>query len=414
MVDTNLTITGASNAGKGDAVKRTRKLLAAGLTAFAMLSTTMAASAAASAEFEALSYPATLSASGNTQYMWLGIPSALGEEPLACSNPALSNGQISEASEAVTLTPANTSCSFYWQTPLEMNGCKFKFDANGVFTIGPAGCGPIVLNTSECRVEIGAQSSFGLSYENIEPKSESQVAATLAAEGLAYSVTEGSVCKKGTYSDGSLSTSWSLKASSGGLSTVGTPEPPAEVGGVYLSSFGFASEFFPVSIEGSEPDDEVFAMGEGLVASCGLSSSVATLASSSKSLSVSAEYSDCEVAGLPAEINANSCVYDYTIEDINSLTGGVSVSCAKEGDAIEIPIFLDSEHQEEICTVSFPDQSGGSGVDFATVGTGNGRGVAIDNDVDGTEMVASGALCPWEGVSNEGSFRSHTELNIPQ
>jgi hypothetical protein len=187
------------------------------------------------------------------------------------------------------------------------------------------------------------------------------------------------------------------------------------------SAAEFTSEEYPVVVSGSTETSHDFTAGEGLVVSCTDNEFVSNeYGAATSALMVDPTYENCEFAGLPATVDFTGCSFEFYPNETADL------SCPT-GKSVDISVFLDDEHVEEICriTVIPTIDTKSTGVLDTAVGN-NGRTygpfsvVDYTNNENGTVTVDAnveeqinfeyiGALCPdeegkvFENGSYEGS-----------
>lgn len=165
----------------------THKVKALGLALVAVFALSAVGASAASAEFKADSYPATLTASAESEQVFT---SSTGQ--VRCTT-LTGDATLTEESAAITTTPAYTGCTaFVGESELKakvtFNGCDYNFTTELTHIECPSGKNIIIEVTAlnlKCY-EVEPQTTSGITFTNTEVGSTSAVTIDAEVTGLAY------------------------------------------------------------------------------------------------------------------------------------------------------------------------------------------------------------------------------------
>ena len=182
-----------------------RKVRAIGLLALLVVGVTAAmgaATASASSEFAASSYPVTVNGTANG-------PQELnaGNYPGECQL-ALSGGYLPGPQEGISLDPSGKCTAFGVSHSLNANGCKFELNPDwNTYAIGPKGCGPMTVQLFTCNISIPSQQGLSAEFSDVAG-SPQKIRFASTTNHLKYSK---SGCGASSTSEGgSLLGSWNL------------------------------------------------------------------------------------------------------------------------------------------------------------------------------------------------------------
>lgn len=384
----------------------------AAFTALALTALAGVASASSPGFFVAGSYPATLKgeATGARGELSTNVGTSL------CTSPVLT-GTLNKAGETLTPSAEYKECNF---NP-KMNGCEFTFHPpssgiNGSFDIGGSKCKGIS-GTQLSPILILPQSGLAATFQNEGSGTSATVKVQAQATGLKYEVTEGK--SKGTYSNGTYQTTWSLRGEAAGKSTgVSVVSYP----GLSIVGEGegrkFHSDLYPATIGGEQVKGTVGGISVEKIEFTTAVGSMRcnTMAFSSPSflfpegqpedtgeLSLSPTYGACSlVGGVPVSVTPETnCVDDLNVSGVFAGSLGVC----------EIKIQVTGSQ----CAITVPAQIR-SGLEFANVGTGSSAQVEAKVNAGGfTYQVISGKNCPnkpAEGVHSDGKYKGVILLEV--
>lgn len=381
------------------------------LTALALTAFSGAASASPSF-FVADDYPAALTgeATGETGKMNLYYSTG-------CVSPKLT-GTLSKASE--TLSPSSGFCNL-----VKMNGCGLVFHppvegVNGTFDIAGPECTGIEVSQFGVKQKIFPKSGLAATFENEGSGSSAKVKIHAQATGLTYEILEGA--PKGTYSNGTYTTTWSLKGESAGSSTGVriAPFPGFSVIGGGSEYAEFHSDLYPASIGGEQVAGEV---GGKKVKGIELTTASGTVRCTTATfnteplfpngqledtsdLILSPAYSGCVLAGwVPVTVSPSAgCGYNFMLTDGAPYFGNLFVCQAT----------ITSSSLGE-CEITVSSQTR-SGMDYANVGSGSNKTVTATANLSGLDyQVANGSECPnapADGSHSDGKFKGVVSLKI--
>jgi hypothetical protein len=195
-----------------------RKLKALGLALIAVAAMAFSASAAMAASFHSEATHTTLSGSqvGEDKFK-------VNAGTVTCGEATYSGTQSSATSETQTVTPNYSECKAFGfvNTPIDVNGCTYTFNANnGSINIG-CGSKPIVVTAFNCYVSVGSQElSTGVTYANEGSGSSRDVKVTVSLTGIKYTQESKSFpgCSNGTFTNGTYEGAATVR----GFTTEGT------------------------------------------------------------------------------------------------------------------------------------------------------------------------------------------------
>lgn len=326
---------------------------------------------------------------------------------LAVNAPGVQGTETSEGDFSTgsftTETPGSQSCVL---GSLNWNGCKLTFhppasgvSGPGTVDIGPSGCGPVVWDY--CSWTIPAQSGLAVDYQNIGSGSGRAIEAHIDTNKLKYTNEKGKCWQNpGTYTEGVWRADLTLKGLDQAGEAVGVREAQLPIGfhmegeeseeAVDQPRFqaGFESQ---VDLAGAITKEHRFQVNAGApMFFCGSGVLASYLEIPGPSIDVDATYTGCAKAiGSNLTIDMNSCSYELAVANVGPpYSGTASVTCANEGDAIELVIG-------SICNYEIPAQLLGSAT-YTTIGELNARQVVAEVTGSGVEYVRTynGFFCP--------------------
>jgi hypothetical protein len=375
-------------------MRRMRRMPLA-LVLVAISAALFASAASANTGFEAKSYPATLSGEGGESTV-----SMPGLGSLICEDPDF-GATLNGASESLMTSSVKDGACLYGggHEAIKMNGCNLRMlpepvtgkgFEHGTFEVGPPGCGPIDfyfwgLPCSEVSPQVASASNY--SVRNLEG------GAVEVESELILEAKEAGFCGKET---GSLvwDPSWKVSAKDAGGSADSlsfnqelklAPALQAEKYSASLAGGGF----------------EKFAFKTGTL-SCPKTGLHGTLAGSSSSVNLEAEYSECTLktgeSTLNATVQMRSCHYTLGVQNSGPpYKGSWGVACNEAGDSIRLNVTILGSQIN--CFRIYP-QSGLTGPSLANVGSWSGRGVELSGEVTGVKYELKGACGSSETFSD--------------
>jgi hypothetical protein len=325
-----------------------------------------------------------------------------GAGPMACHGPVVAGW-----TEGPTKTFGTSTSSFSCfmgggEQTMKTNGCRFIFDVNGTFEIGPAGCGPMTMKymLGACTLSIHPTAGLNAKYENVGSGSSAGVSVTSYGHPkLKYS---DSCNYFGSGEDGTYAGAWEVRGFMNATHTIPTGisiSPTAPVG-FFRANGEFNSESYPVTVSGSKPT-QVLLLFPPQVGSC-QAQPIGTLTGPETQLDLSLPLSSCVLAGLSANAKMNGCGIRF-----DAASGNTDIVCSGE-NAIELESTV---FGAPMCKVSIPAQT----IDNATYGsTGSSFQRRVTAFVEGTSMdyvvtySANSVVCPETG--SNGTFRGQFDL----
>jgi hypothetical protein len=278
----------------------------------------------------------------------------------------------------------------------DMNGCKLIFHPGletaegefaGTFEIGPAGCGPIVIdipNTPCMPLEIPAQAGLAATFSNGSSGGEDFL--TIKANASLELIPPAHESCGG--SNGTWTGSWKVTAENEANEATGIH---VDQTGVYMAGEEseseaevprFDSEAFPVSLLGAQSGSYKFTRLGRVVTCQTVNFSAGELSEAGSQPLLDATYGGCNSSlGPVATVDTNGCMYELSV--LNSgppYVGEVGVSCP-EGKEIALKVYTSQKNFElksPLCVYSIGTQGGIAGVSYSTAGEGSERTIGID------------------------------------
>lgn len=356
-------------------MQRTMRLVAASAAAMALLA--IGGASSASAGFFSVSAGTTGFSATSTEQYFTETGGIVG----TCNSGGSFTGAVSHLNQELGGSPSNLSCNSSAEKAVSWNwnGCKVSLHPgnnssgstlDGTFSIGPAGCGPIQVNSATCEKRISAQSGAA-TFLN----SGGSVAVT-ATKSLPYSVVKsGGSCWAGNLN---YTGKWNVTPSSGTLEALTSKVGISIAGGM----FGAAGPpwAYPIDVSGGQVPAEPHAITlvGNRVLKCASVDLSGQLTSASSALALAPQFTDCviEVSNvkLPATVNVGSCGYGV------NTAGSLDITCQNEGDGIVITSYQNATKQAEgksMCVYRVGPQSGLTSVTNSNVGAGVEAGVKV-------------------------------------
>jgi hypothetical protein len=394
-------------------VKGIKILGLAAVAALALTAFSGVASAAGGA-FVAGSYPATVTGAATGEQGKL--TTARGQT--FCTSPTIA-ANLAQAGETLSATGeyAQPTCGF--NTSLKLNGCEFIFHApvegtSGSFDIGGSKCTGITGTQAGTGIVIPPQTGLAATFENEGSGTGAKVKVQAQVAGnLKYELTSGEF--KGSYSNGSYTTAWSLTGKAGGVATgVSTQAAP----GFSVTGAGggsqFHSELYPATIGGEQVEGKVgektYSKVELFIPEMGsVRCNTFTLAGSSlledtSELQLAPTMASCSITGVPKTVTQSpGCSFNFT------LTGGLPYVGSLF--LCETKVALNAT-----CTVTFVGQTR-PGMEYVNTGAGTKAAVEAKAGLTGLEYVVSkgAGTCPGgvpNGTYTNGKFTGVMKLSV--
>jgi hypothetical protein len=385
-------------------MKNIRKLSLAVLAVVALLALPSAASAAGG--IGADSYPADLETTAIDGFT-ATIPA---QGSIECQLNTLS-GELGAPAATYGLAGSGWCSGGGSSQPIQMNNCELEFEPGSqTLAVGPEACSGIDMVLGACQIKVTPQAGISATQVN----ASGDVAIEVNDNSINYSVAKtigGCPVGKGSYTN----LSWSglqlnvagydeLQLAPVDLVVATSGLPPV---GVFMSEGLFDAQVFPVRYQAAPaPSGQLKVIGGLPIGSAYCEAGASTLAESSASLKFT-EFSGCTFktgnGPYSATVRANSCSYEFN--------GSVGVSCAKEGDKIEIEI-------PSLCTVTVPAQSlSGSSYTPKNEGGGATATIAVNSAATGVksgkvktlESQTACAFFPSSGTN--GQFAANVILS---
>lgn len=312
------------------------------------------------------------------------------------------------------------------EVQMAMNGCSYVLEPGatkkytypptyeGSFSLGPPGCGPLVLKVKGGYCTISIDPGDGVTgtatFENVGEGDEAHVEVSLAARGLPYTKS-GPLCSEPpTTGTAEYYPSWEVWADDE-LEPLGLAIAPELPFGVYLSGKEsqkeseqpeFEAERYPQSVSGGGLHEFITPSSGSM--SCAHTSLTGNLEHSTKQLNLEAGYEGCVMTKTSGEFRTdaymNSCRYGLTMQNSGPpYAASLGIDCATEGDVIEFKAY--SETGEQVCKVLIGPQSGLTGVSLSNTGTGVNRRLALDAEV--SVAYERKGLCLLDGTGRTGT-----------
>jgi hypothetical protein len=304
-------------------------------------------------------------------------------------------------------------CGPKQESELKMNGCAFQmYPGTDSFAVGPSGCGPIdaPLDRGLCRVSIGAQTAgFPATFSNQGSGTTRSVNIGMnSGSKVKYTVTQGNECgEKGkTFENLSIESigTWTE------IGREGPSEAYPQVGilarylasdGLFMKSAGseasLNAQIYSATVTTS-PTGKSTMVFKGGTKNAEAVCKTAQFASTTLGGPVHGEeltptYGQCTFTSLGATVSMNSCHYSLTeFKGLAAFRGKGSVSCTKEGDAIEV------RYNSFECTVKIPPQSLGESLTLTNEGSGSTEKVNAHLSASGVQYTDIGSVCGSIGL----------------
>jgi hypothetical protein len=403
-------------------MKRIKVLLLTAISALA-LTASMGPSVASASGIAFGQYPVTALGQGVA-----GAPhffSFSGGRTISCGSTTYS-GSASAAVETLATTVSFSECSSEYEgnVTVKTNGCKFIYHpavGAGSFDIGPAGCGPITMEGTNCTRSFASQTGLAATFSNAG--TPSSVTVKNETGGMQYTLTKGTKAACGSSGAAGLFGTWVLQGSSAGGEQVSAQVVPGT--GVYMtgkesaeeaSQPKFAAETYPTTLTGFQDPAQTQALtiGGNRKLECAEAVAHSTASSASSQLALSMEYGNCAVTVLenvfPTTVSSNGC--NLVLHALNvgpPYSGSIDVACAKEGEAIEVNTYSGATL---ICTYKISPQTGLTGVSLTNVGAGTERGIATSFGLSGISVTrAKGTLAACGGATQSATYTGATTLH---
>ena len=357
-------------------MKTARTLGATGVLAVAL--TMLLAASASAAQFQAPSYPVSLTGEASSSSA-LEIKTESGTSK--CTKVSLS-GTASGASSAVSVTPNYSSCkAFGLSATTVTNSCSYvlqstnennPFTGNVDIACSKGGDAIEIVPTGlDCRVKIPAQTGLaGAAFANGGASFKSN----LSLAGVKYIEVGTSCASAGEHTTNTfLSNFWTE--------------------GVRLASLEapkFEAESYPSFVRGS---GIVTMSGNFGTIKCSTVEPQGTLSGSASSLNIAPRISGCAYAGAKFSVSDNDCSFSLNAitDEFPYAPGTLGVGCAKEGSALTFTLTAFG------CKVRIPAQAAVNSLAFESIGAGSTRSVNVGVAVTGmtyTEEAGGGCSSP--------------------
>ncbi|HWM55695.1 MAG TPA: hypothetical protein VNO20_09935 [Solirubrobacterales bacterium] len=385
-------------------MKRIRHLGLAAVMALAF-TVLVGVGSASAAGFAADEYPATImtkeTASTTILFEAKQATCSLNFGDATLKGPGGSISPVKTYDSSCTMGPLGSAT-------LEMKGCTFTFrpaaPGTGKLDLGPAGCGPVVLNGASCDWLFSPASDLSATYGNVEKEGHSTVQVTPDAD-LQYTPSPKNLTCGTTGGTATLSGIWSLVAvNKGGAYT-----------DLFVKSFGpffnkglFEAEAYPLAVSGGQDAAGLHALHLGnRTIECSNIEFNGNLTGATTALAVDATYAGCKtkpVLGISQSVNMrmNGCSYVF------NGAGTLDLVCAEAGEAIEVEL---SNGSKTVCTHRIAPQKGVGSVGYSSVGDAIKPGVQIALALEGIKSTADkSALICGPSESTNGTYSGSTTL----
>ena len=397
--------------------------------------------------FTAESYPATLA--GDTANLEYSASPGSEYGTVKCTATHFASS-LSATASTVPLSVESSGCSVTlggtkFPVTVEMKSCLFdaKVSNSGSPYVGTLGVScskegdTIAVKTYnaagtsvKCTDTIAPQSGLsGLSYANLGSGSERGVETGFKVESVA-NTTSGGILNCGISNGahtGKLTTSVKLTGKDGSNANVGTFISGDVTVGTYLTGAKseekaaqprVAAESYPVSLAGDTANLEYSASpgSEYGTVKCTATHFASSLSATASTVPLSVESSGCSVTlggtKFPVTVEMKSCHFDANVSNSGPpYVGTLGVACTKEGDTIAVKTFTAGGESVK-CTDTIAPQSGLSGLSYANLGSGSGRGVETGFKVESVANTTSGSLlnCGISSGAHTGSLIGSVRL----
>lgn len=379
-----------------------KRIKTTGLTvALALALTALLGAASASAsQFRAEEYPTTASATQGGTHT-ITVPQAK-----AKCETATASGTMSEASSALTLTPAYQKCVFMGvSATVSANSCNYVFHSTnetvpytGSVDIACAKEGEAIeVKTSLCTLKLPAQTSLGAVElaDSSKHGSNRTITATLNVTGLKYTEV-GTYCpESGTHENGAYAGSYVVK---------GVNEKTEHAVGVYVDNHVvespplFEAEKYAAVVNGVQGgmgfNFPTASGGQGGFNCNAFAGNGKMTAASGELIENLAKWSGCYFGG-EFKVSRNGCSLAFHATTGEAF-GSMGIACPEGAQITFTTPFL-------ACKVSIPPQSGLNSFEIVNSGTGTARAMEAKISVSGIKYKTESGLCT-HGTYEDGSM----------
>lgn len=335
-----------------------------------------------------------------------------------CKSQSLGAGSMAGPAKKLTTTSVSeASCTQPAEHesggPLKMNGCQLTFEAgiagtyNGNVSVGPAGCGPVTMQTFYCNYQLDPSTLHGAA-KLVNSGKETAVSVNIV--GFDWENANKAFCG-GSGTSGELVANWNLSAKNGGggATTLNVVDS-----GLYLSGEAggktpkVESLSYPTVFGSSAASSFTLALGgTGTSYTCTSTTVHGEISAATSALSLAPEYASCNgwvgATKAAAKVFMNGC--HYTLGVLNAgppYTGTLGVAC-EGASPIEFKMYSSETYETVICTVKLAAQAGQPGVGLTNVTEGGKKGVGVNANVTTLAYERTGAACGGTKVGNGGN-----------
>jgi hypothetical protein len=369
-------------------------------------------SSASASQFRSEEYPAQFKGE-QSESARISLQTKAGK--VKCSGLTFS-GSETVASSALSVTPSYSGCTFVGlNTTAKVNSCHFVLHSTteappygGTMDVACAKESEKIEFTTpggECSASIPPQTGLNSVQFSNSGKGHSRVILiSVNLGGLKYSLQGFCGVSSGTFEDGSMAGSGTIKASSeAGQYALGAYVANEQVAEPSV----FAAETYTSLIKGVAANNSAERLLLSLPAlgsfNCKVSTLSGGLQASSSQIALTPGFGQCVYLGSEVFGHSNSCQVNVSL-----VSGGApnaastGVGCKKEGDAISFNWFG--------CEIRVGPQEWPKSAQFEGTGSGASRAIKLRDVVSGVKYVASG--CPGgNGTFTNGKLEVTWQLS---
>ncbi|MET0306448.1 MAG: hypothetical protein ABW196_09510, partial [Solirubrobacterales bacterium] len=134
-----------------------------------------------------------------------------------------------------------------------------------------------------------------------------------------------------------------------------------------------------------------------------------TIPSGSTTFTIAPTYKSCKVGFLPATVKPTTCDFVF---HLGQTTGGThtygltaDVECTTPGDEIHLEVYTDAAHTNKVCSITFPQQTGITGLHATDTTAGD---ILINGTATGiTASHKSEGGCPGAAHTTTATYKAN-------